>query len=244
MIFYKFSLIWKFFKLGFLYPVNINLNYWWNYGVLAFFCLFLQLITGVFLSMNYTSDALTAFQSVEYIMRDINYGWLLRYLHSNGASFFFIIVYIHIFRSIFYNNFLQPKSQVWTTGVLILLFMILTAFLGYVLPWGQMSFWAATVITNLSSVLPIIGSNIIILIWGDFSISHVTLSRFFSFHFVFPFLIILLVCFHIYFLHEDLPLYNCPNAQVNLERKKQLEKKEEGKTESQLNLLLYNKDKN
>ena len=196
------NLIWNLFSLACLYPVNINLNYWWNYGVLAFFCLCLQILTGIFLAMYFIADAETSFQAVEYIMRNVNYGWLVRYLHANGASFFFLVVYIHVFRNIFYNNFLFPKEKVWGTGVILLFLMILTAFLGYVLPWGQMSFWAATVITNLVSVVPFLGATLIVWLWGGYAIDNATLNRFFSFHFIFPFIICIFVFLHVYFLHE------------------------------------------
>ena len=145
------------------YPAPSNLSYFWNFGVLAFICLLIQIITGIFLAIHYTAHADLAFISVEHIMRDVNYGWLLRYMHLNGASFFFLVVYIHMFRGIYYGSYNRPRELLWVIGVVILLLMILTAFMGYVLPWGQMSFWAATVITNLASVLPFIGN--IVVLW-------------------------------------------------------------------------------
>lgn len=199
---YKNNIIWKLIQAIFLYPAPGNLNYWWNYGVLALFCLVMQVATGIFLAMYYLPDGELAFQSIEYMVRNVNYGWLWRYTHANGASFFFLVVYIHVFRNIFYQNFSIPREKVWSSGVIILLIMILTAFLGYVLPWGQMSFWAATVITNLSSVIPFFGALIIVWIWGGYAIDSATLNRFFSFHFVFPFILFLLIFLHIYFLHE------------------------------------------
>lgn len=187
----------------FTYPAPANLNYWWNFGVLAFLCLILQIVTGIFLAMHYTPHADFAFISVEHIMRDVNYGWFIRYMHLNGASFFFLVVYVHMFRGIYYGSYNHPRELLWIVGVVILLLMILTAFLGYVLPWGQMSFWAATVITNLASAVPIIGTNIVLWLWGGFSVDNATLNRFFSLHYLFPFLILGLVILHIIFLHEN-----------------------------------------
>ena len=184
------------------YPTPLNLSYLWNFGFASGIFLSIQLVTGIFLSMHYVANIDYAFLSVENIMRNINYGWLLRYLHSNGASFFFLCVYIHLFRNFFFNSYLPPKQNVWNIGVLILFLMIIAAFTGYVLPWGQMSFWAATVITNLFSAIPIIGNFIVIWLWGGFSINTETLNRFFSFHFLTPFIILILVLFHIILLHE------------------------------------------
>jgi ubiquinol-cytochrome c reductase cytochrome b subunit len=184
------------------YPVPSNINYNWNYGIYAFVCLAVQILTGIFLAMHYTPNINLAFISVEHIMRDVNFGYLLRYLHANGASMFFTVVYIHTFRGLYYSSFLYPRHWLWIVGVIILLLMILTAFLGYVLVWGQMSFWAATVITNLCSAIPFIGQDIVIWLWGGYSIDNSTLNRFFSLHFVFPFIILALAFIHLIFLHE------------------------------------------
>lgn len=188
-------------KLLLLYPVPFNLTYLWNYGSLAAFMLSIQIISGIFLSMYYIPYIEIAFLSVEHIMRNVQYGWFIRYLHANGASFFFITVYIHILRGLYYGSFL--KKSVWLSGLFIFLLMILTAFLGYVLPWAQMSYWAATVITNLVSTIPVLGPKIIFLLWGDYTVSGPTLSRFFSLHFVIPFLIVGLVISHVILLHEE-----------------------------------------
>ena len=184
------------------YPVSSNLSVFWNFGIFALVCLVVQLITGIFLAMHYVPHIDMAFVSVEHIMRDVNYGWLLRYIHANGASMFFIVVYIHIFRGLYYSSYMYPREMLWCVGVIIFLLMILTAFLGYVLPWGQMSFWAATVITNLASAIPFIGTDIVQWLWGGFSVDNATLNRFFSFHYLFPFLITALVVIHLIFLHE------------------------------------------
>ena len=175
----------------------------WNFGVLSFIFLISQVVTGVLLSMYYAPHEAFAFVSVEsVIMRDVSFGWLLRYMHSNGASFFFICVYIHLFRSLYYFSYVKPRLVVWNIGVIILLLMIITAFTGYVLPWGQMSYWAATVITNLFSAIPIFGEYIVLWLWGSFSVSSITLNRFFTFHFVFPFLLLFFVFLHFVFLHK------------------------------------------
>lgn len=183
------------------YPVPNNINSFWNFGVLAGLCLVLQILTGIFLAMYYIPKADLAFFSVEHIMRDVTNGWFLRYLHANGASFFFIVVYIHMFRGLYYNSYIKPRQMLWIIGVLILLFMIITAFLGYVLPWGQMSFWAATVITNLFSVVPLVGNNIVIWLWGAYSVGNETLNRFYSFHYLFPFILVFLSLIHLIILH-------------------------------------------
>ena len=180
----------------------IFLGYFWNFGVFAFLCLFIQIITGLFLAIHYNGNTLDAFNSVEHIMRDVNNGWFLRYSHANGASFFFITVYIHVFRGMYYGSFASPRQPVWYIGTIILLLIILTAFLGYVLPWGQMSFWAATVITNMVSAVPFIGSDIVTWIWGGFSVGGPTLTRFYALHYLLPFVILALVLFHIYLLHK------------------------------------------
>jgi len=164
------------------YPTPKNLNYWWNFGSLAGITLVIMIVTGIILSMHYTAHVDHAFQSVERIMRDVNYGWLIRYIHANGASFFFIVVYIHIFRGLYYGSYKAPRELLWMLGVVILLLMMATAFMGYVLPWGQMSFWGATVITNLFSAIPLVGESIVTLLWGGFSVDNPTLNRFFSLH--------------------------------------------------------------
>ena len=188
---------------GVTYPVPVNLTYWWNFGVLALVCLIVQILSGIFLAMHYVPNADLAFASVDHIMRDINYGWLIRYLHANGASMFFLVVYVHIFRGLYYGSYTQPRQILWCTGVIILLIMILTAFMGYVLPWGQMSFWAATVITNLVSAVPYVGEVILNWLWGGYSVDNATLNRFFSFHYLFPFILTGLVGIHIVYLHEN-----------------------------------------
>jgi ubiquinol-cytochrome c reductase cytochrome b subunit len=162
-----------------------------------------MIITGIVLSMNYTAHVDYAFDSVERIMRDVNHGWLIRYIHMNGASFFFIVVYIHIFRGLYYGSYKAPRELLWILGVLILLLMMATAFMGYVLPWGQMSFWGATVITNLFSAIPLVGSTIVEWLWGGFSVSNATLNRFFSLHYLMPFVIAGLVIIHLSLLHND-----------------------------------------
>ncbi len=184
------------------YKPPITLNYFWNYGILALICLIIQLITGIFLAMHYVASPENAFNSIEHIMRDVNYGWLLRYLHANGASMFFLVIYIHMCRGLYYGSYMFPRQILWITGVIIFLIMILTAFMGYVLPWGQMSFWAATVITNLASAIPFIGDYIVYWLWGGFSVGGPTLNRFFSFHYLMPFILISLVLCHILILHE------------------------------------------
>lgn len=184
------------------YPSPKNLTYLWNFGSLAGICLVVQLVTGIALAMHYTPNVDLAFISVEHIMRDVNYGWLLRYIHANGASMFFIVVYLHIFRGIYYGSYTPPRTLLWSIGVAILLLMIMTAFMGYVLPWGQMSFWGATVITNLCSAIPVIGSDVVFWLWGGFSVDNPTLNRFYSFHFTFPFIIAALAVAHLIALHE------------------------------------------
>ena len=183
------------------YPTPRNLNYWWNFGSLAGFFLLVQIITGVILSMHYTAHVDHAFDSIEHIMRNVNHGWLIRYIHMNGASFFFIVVYIHIFRGLYYGSYKAPRELLWWLGRLILLLMMATAFMGYVLPWGQMSFWGATVITNLFSAIPLIGDNITQWLWGGYSVDNPTLSRFYTLHFLLPFLIVGVVVLHIVALH-------------------------------------------
>ncbi len=184
------------------YPTPKNLNYWWNFGSLAGITLVIMIVTGIILAMHYTAHVDYAFQSVERIMRDVNYGWLIRYIHANGASFFFIVVYIHIFRGFYYGSYKAPRELLWILGVVILLLMMATAFMGYVLPWGQMSFWGATVITNLFSAIPLVGESIVTLLWGGFSVDNPTLNRFFSLHYLLPFVIVGVVVLHIVALHR------------------------------------------
>jgi len=183
------------------YPTPKNLNYWWNFGSLAGFMLVVMLLTGIFLAMNYAANTAIAFGVVEHIMRDVNYGWLLRYLHMNGASFFFICVYIHIFRGLYYGSYKAPRELLWGLGLVIYLLMMGTAFMGYVLPWGQMSFWGATVITNLFSAFPVVGDYIVTLLWGGFSVDNPTLNRFYALHFLLPIVICALVFLHLVALH-------------------------------------------
>ena len=183
------------------YPTPRNLNYWWNFGSLAGIALIIQLVTGIVLAMHYTPHVDLAFDSVEHIMRDVNYGWLLRYIHSNGASMFFIVVYIHFFRGLYYGSYKAPREILWWIGLVILLLMMATAFIGYVLPWGQMSFWGATVITNLFSAIPVVGESIVTWLWGGFTVDNPTLNRFFSLHYLLPFLIVGAVVVHLWALH-------------------------------------------
>jgi ubiquinol-cytochrome c reductase cytochrome b/c1 subunit len=183
------------------FPAPRNFNYFWNFGALAMFLLVTMILTGIFLAMNYTAHADMAFGSVERIMRDVNYGWLLRYVHMNGAHLFFAVVYIHMFRGLYYGSYKEPRELLWILGVVILLLMMATAFMGYVLPWGQMSFWGATVITNLFSAIPLVGDSIVIWLWGGFSVDNPTLNRFFSLHFLLPFVIVGVVFLHVAALH-------------------------------------------
>nr|BBH10674.1 apocytochrome b [Palmaria palmata] len=185
------------------YPTPINIHYAWSFGFLASMCLIIQILTGIFLAMHYTTHVDLAFASVEHIMRDVNFGWLLRYLHANGASMFFIVVYMHVFRGLYFGSYAAPRHWVWALGVLILLLMILTAFIGYVLPWGQMSLWGATVITNLVSAVPLVGDSIVTWLWGGFSVDNATLNRFFSLHYLLPFIIAAASLVHIAILHQD-----------------------------------------
>ncbi|HVY21547.1 MAG TPA: cytochrome b N-terminal domain-containing protein [Bauldia sp.] len=184
-----------------VYPTPKNLNYWWNFGAILVFMLAAQIATGIVLAMNYTPQVDVAMNSVEHIMRDVNYGWLLRYLHANGASLFFFAVYIHIFRGFYYGSYKEPREILWILGVIIFLLMIATAFMGYVLPWGQMSFWAATVITNLFSAIPLVGDAIHTLLIGGFAVDNPTLNRFYSLHYLLPFMIAGVVVLHIWALH-------------------------------------------
>ena len=183
------------------YPTPKNLNYWWNFGSLAGFMLVVMIATGVMLAMQYQPSADLAFDSVERIMRDVNYGWLLRYLHMNGASMFFVVVYIHIFRGIYYGSYKRPRELLWWLGLVILVLMMATAFMGYVLPWGQMSFWGATVITNLFSAVPFAGKAIVHWLWGGFAVDNATLNRFYALHYLLPFAIFGVVILHLWALH-------------------------------------------
>lgn len=181
-------------------PAPSNISSWWNFGSLLGICLITQILTGLFLAIHYTSDTITAFSSVTHICRDVNYGWLIRYLHANGASIFFICLFLHVGRGLYYGSYMYLET--WNIGVLLLFAVIATAFIGYVLPWGQISFWGATVITNLLSAIPYIGTNLVEWIWGGFSVDKATLTRFFAFHFILPFIVAALAGVHLLFLHE------------------------------------------
>jgi ubiquinol-cytochrome c reductase cytochrome b/c1 subunit len=183
------------------FPTPKNLNYWWTFGGILAVMLVIQIITGIVLVMHYTPHVSMAFDSVEHIMRDVNYGWLLRYMHFNGASFFFIAVYIHMFRGMYYGSYKAPREVLWMIGVIIYLIMMATAFMGYVLPWGQMSFWGAKVITNLFSAIPFVGTEITTWLWGGYSVDNPTLNRFFSLHYLLPFVLAAVVALHIWALH-------------------------------------------
>ena len=183
------------------FPTPKNLNYWWTFGGILAIMLVAQLITGIVLAMHYTAHVDMAFNSVEHIMRDVNYGWLIRYLHANGASMFFIAVYVHMFRGMYYGSYKAPREVLWMIGVLIYLVMMATAFMGYVLPWGQMSFWGAKVITNLFSAIPFVGKSVTTWLWGGYSVDNPTLNRFFSLHYLLPFVLAGLVGLHIWALH-------------------------------------------
>jgi ubiquinol-cytochrome c reductase cytochrome b subunit len=184
------------------YPTPSNLSYMWSFGSLAGICLLVQIASGIFLAMHYTPHIDYAFASVEHIMRDVEGGWFLRYLHANGASMFFIVVYLHILRGLYYGSYASPRELVWIVGVVILLLMIITAFIGYVLPWGQMSFWGATVITSLASAIPVVGTDVTYWLWGGFSVDNATLNRFFSLHYLMPFIIAGASIVHIAALHQ------------------------------------------
>nr|AMD83738.1 cytochrome b [Corydoras schwartzi] len=181
-------------------PAPSNISAWWNFGSLLLLCLGVQIVTGLFLAMHYTSDITSAFSSVAHICRDVNYGWAIRNIHANGASFFFICIYLHIGRGLYYGSYLYKET--WNIGVVLLLLVMMTAFVGYVLPWGQMSFWGATVITNLLSAIPYIGNDLVQWIWGGFSVDNATLTRFFTFHFLLPFIVVAATLIHAMFLHE------------------------------------------
>ena len=183
------------------YPTPRNLNYWWSFGAILSLMLGVQIVTGIILAMHYTPHADLAFKSVEGIMRDVNYGWLLRYLHSNGASMFFLAVYVHMFRSLYYGSYKEPRELVWILGVVVYLLMVVTGFLGYVLVWGQMSFWAATVITSLFSAIPLVGDAIVTWLWGGYTVGTPTLNRFFSLHYLLPFMIVGVSVLHVWAVH-------------------------------------------
>ena len=188
-------------SVGSNFPAPRNLNYMWNFGSLAGIALVLQILTGIFLAMHYKPDVGMAFDSIQHIMRNVNWGWLIRNMHMVGASFFFIVVYIHMARGLYYGSYKSPREVLWGIGVVIFLLMMATGFLGYVLPWGQMSYWGATVITNLLSVIPFIGQDIVVWLWGGYSVGDPTLNRFFVLHFVLPFVIVAIVVLHIWALH-------------------------------------------
>nr|YP_010117777.1 cytochrome b [Diplonevra funebris]QPN53550.1 cytochrome b [Diplonevra funebris] len=181
-------------------PAPINISTWWNFGSLLGLCLIIQILTGLFLAMHYTADINLAFNSVNHICRDVNFGWFLRTLHANGASFFFICIYLHVGRGIYYNSYMFIPT--WFIGVIILFLVMGTAFMGYVLPWGQMSFWGATVITNLLSAIPYLGNDLVQWLWGGFAVDNATLTRFFTFHFILPFIVLALTLIHLLFLHQ------------------------------------------
>jgi ubiquinol-cytochrome c reductase cytochrome b/c1 subunit len=183
------------------FPTPKNLSYWWAFGAILAFCLAVQIITGIVLAMHYAPNTLVAFESVEHIMRDVNGGWLLRYIHMNGASMFFLAVYIHMFRGMYYGSYKEPREVLWILGCIIYVLMMATAFMGYLLPWGQMSFWGATVITNLFSAIPVVGTDVAQWLWGGYSVDNPTLNRFFSLHFLLPFAIAAVVVLHIWALH-------------------------------------------
>nr|AZI94398.1 cytochrome b [Nasua narica] len=181
-------------------PTPSNISSWWNFGSLLGVCLLLQIATGLFLAMHYTPDTTTAFSSITHICRDVNYGWIIRYTHANGASMFFICLFLHVGRGLYYGSY--TFSETWNIGIILLLAVMATAFMGYVLPWGQMSFWGATVITNLLSAVPYVGTNLVEWVWGGFSVDKATLTRFFALHFILPFIISSLAVIHLLFLHE------------------------------------------
>jgi ubiquinol-cytochrome c reductase cytochrome b subunit len=184
------------------YRTPRNLSYMWSFGSIAGIALVIQIITGIFLAMHYVPSAAHAFDSVENIMRNVNYGWLIRYIHAVGASMFFIAVYIHIFRGLYYGSYKSPRELLWFLGIIIFIIMMATAFMGYVLPWGQMSFWGATVITNLFSAVPLVGEKIVTWLWGGFAVGEPTLNRFFALHYLLPFLIVAIVLLHLVALHH------------------------------------------
>ncbi len=185
------------------YPTPVNISYLWGFGSLAGLCLVIQMLTGIFLAMHYTGSIAEAMASVEHIMRDVNNGWLIRYMHANGAGVFFIVVYIHIIRGLYYGSYNKPRDHVWASGIVIFFLMMGTGFIGYVLPWGQMSLWGATVITNMVSAVPVVGGSIVEWLWGGFSVNDATLHRFFSIHYTLPFVLAGLALVHIVLVHVD-----------------------------------------
>ena len=199
-------------------PTPANISYLWNFGSLLALCLVIQIITGVTLAMHYTPSAYEAFNSIEHIMRDVNNGWLVRYLHSNTASAFFFLVYLHIGRGLYYGSYKSPRTLTWAIGTVILIVMMATAFLGYVLPYGQMSLWGATVITNLMSAIPWIGQDIVEFIWGGFSVNNATLNRFFALHFLLPFILAALALMHLIAMHDTVGANNPLGISANYDR--------------------------
>jgi len=195
-------LFWVLRASGFFYASPANFNYWYNFGILAFYFLMSQIVTGILLAMFYNPNVALAFVTIININNEIYFGWWIRCLHANGASWFFFVVYIHIFRGIYYGSFAYPRQLLWVSGVIIWFLMIATAFLGYVLPWGQMSFWGAMVITSLLGAIPLVGPDILFLLWGGYSIDDITLHRFYSLHFTLPFIILAVAILHMFFLHE------------------------------------------
>jgi ubiquinol-cytochrome c reductase cytochrome b/c1 subunit len=198
---YRLPLVSLAYSAGVSYPTPRNLNYWWTFGGILSFMLGAQIVTGIILAMHYTPHADMAFNSVEHIMRDVNYGWLLRYLHASGASMFFVAVYVHMARGMYYGSYKEPREVLWILGVILYLLMMATGFLGYTLPWGQMSFWGATVITNFFSAIPLVGESVVTWLWGGYSVGNPTLQRFFSLHYLLPFVIAGVVVLHIWALH-------------------------------------------
>jgi len=190
-------------SVGSQYPTPRNLSYWWSFGSIAGVALVVQIITGIVLAMHYVPHETMAFDSVEHIMRNVNYGWMMRYVHANGASLFFVAVYIHIFRGLYYGSYKAPRELLWWMGLVIYLMMMATAFMGYVLPWGQMSFWGATVITNMFSAVPIVGEALVTWLWGGFAVAGPTLQRFYSLHYLLPFAIFAVVFLHLWALHTS-----------------------------------------
>ena len=203
------------------YQAPKNLNYAWNFGSLAGIALLIQIITGLFLAMHYKPDAAMAFDSVQHIIRDVNWGWLIRNLHMVGASFFFIVVYIHMGRGLYYGSYKNPRQVLWAIGVVIFLLMMATAFMGYVLPWGQMSFWGAQVITNLISVIPVVGESIVVWIWGGYGVNDATLNRFYAIHFLLPFIICAVVFLHLWALHNKKVKSNNPMG-IDIKKEKDM----------------------
>ncbi|KAN0032961.1 hypothetical protein ACTFIV_006903 [Dictyostelium citrinum] len=191
------------YEAGVRYPEPANISYLWNFGFFSLVCLIIQLVSGILLAMHYSAHVDLAFNSIERLVREVDFGWLLRYVHANGASFFFIVVYVHMLRGLYFGSYQKPNAMLWVSGVVIFLLLIITGFLGYVLPWGQMSYWAATVITNLVTVIPVVGEDIVIWLWGGFNVDNPTLNRFFSLHYLCPFIIVGLVGLHIIFLREN-----------------------------------------